>query len=70
MVLELLAPICKREKRGIHSHGFFPPEMSLPALDGGVDRLSTKASLPWSDLVCPLPMQASYSYQFLPGSIT
>ena len=39
MVLELLAPICKREKSGIHSHGFFPPKASFPALDGGVDRL-------------------------------
>ena len=36
-------------------------EVSLPALDGGVDRLSSKAFLPWSDLVCPLPMQARYS---------
>ena len=45
LVLDLLAPICKREKCGIHSHGFFPPEVSLPALDGSVDRLSTKAFL-------------------------
>ena len=36
-------------------------EASLPALDGGVDRLYTKAFLPWSDLVCPLSMQATYS---------
>ena len=60
MVLELLAPICKREKSGIRSCGFFPPELSFPALDGGVDRLSTEAFLPWLDLVCPLPMQVSY----------
>ena len=59
--LELLAPICKREKSGIHSLGFFPLEVSLPALDGDVDRLSTEAFLPWLDLVCPLPTQASYS---------
>ena len=39
----------------------FLPEASLLALDGGVDRLYTKAFLPWSDLVCPLPMQATYS---------
>ena len=45
VVLELLAPICKKEKSSIHSHGFFPPEVSLPALDGSVDRLSTKAFL-------------------------
>ena len=61
VVLELLAPICEREKSGIHARGFFPPDTSLPALDGGVDRLSSKAFLPWSDLVCPLPMQARYS---------
>ena len=39
----------------------FLPEASLPALDRGVDRLYSKAFLPWSDLVCPLPMQASHS---------
>ena len=60
LVLELLAPICKREKSSIHSCGFFPPEASLPALDGGVDRLSTEAFLPWSNLVCPLPTQVPY----------
>ena len=62
VVLELLAPICKREKSGIHSCGFFELEVSFPSLDGGVDRLSTKAFLPWSDLVCPLPTQAFYSF--------
>ena len=36
-------------------------EMSLPDLDGGVNRLYKKAFLPWSDLVCPFPMQAPYS---------
>ena len=46
VALELLAPICKRGKSGIHSHGFFPPEASLPALDGGVDRLAPKLSFP------------------------
>ena len=56
--MKLLAPICKREKSGIHSHGFFLLKVSLPALDGSVDRLSTEVFLPWSDLVCPLPMQA------------
>ena len=39
----------------------FLPEASLPALDGGVDRLYTEAFLPWSDLVCPSLMQALYS---------
>ena len=58
VVLELLAPIYNREKSSIHSRDFFPPEASFPALDGGVDRLSTKVFLPWSDLVCPLLMQA------------
>ena len=44
------------------------PEASLPALDGGVDRLYTKAFLPWSDLVCPLVTQATYSsLQVLPS---
>ena len=33
---------------------------SLPALDGDVDRLSTKAFLLWSELVCPLQTQVSY----------
>ena len=61
MFLELLAPIYKREKSGIHSLGFFPLEASLPALDGDVDSLATEAFLPWSDLVCPLLTQASYS---------
>ena len=36
VVLELLAPICNKEKNDIHSCDFFPPEASLPALDGGV----------------------------------
>ena len=57
MVLELLAPIGKREKSGIHIHGFFSLKVSLPALDGGVDRLSTEVFLPWLDLFCPLLMQ-------------
>ena len=59
--LELLAPICKREKSSIHKHGFFPLEISFPAVDGGVDRLSTEAFIPSSDLVCPLLKQVSYS---------
>ena len=58
VVLELITPICKREKSSIHSLGFFPSEVFLHALDEGVDRLSTEAFLPWSDLVCPLPMQS------------
>ena len=61
VVLELLAPICKREKSGIHSCGFFPPEASLPRLDGGVDRLSTEDFLPLLDLVCRLPTQVPCS---------
>ena len=61
MVLEMLAPLCKREKSGIHSHGSFLLEAPVPALDGSVDRISTEAFLPCSDLVCPLLMQASYS---------
>ena len=39
----------------------FLPEVFLPALDGGVDRLYTKTFLPWSDLVCPLLTQAPYT---------
>ena len=39
--LELLAPICKREKK--RPVTFFLPEASLPALDGGVDRRYTKS---------------------------
>ena len=41
VVLELLAPICKREKSGTQCRGFFLPEASLPALDGSGDRSST-----------------------------
>ena len=59
MVLELLAPICKREKKVTST--LFLPEESLPALIGGVDRLYTKAFLSWLDLLCPLPMQVTYS---------
>ena len=59
MRLELLAPICKREKKATSS--LFLLEASLPALDGGVDRLYTKAFLSWSELVCLLTMQATYS---------
>ena len=62
MVLELLAPIYKREKKRhpkpwLLSTGSVPP---TPILDGGVDRISTEAFLPWLDLVCPLPTQAPY----------
>ena len=60
--LELWVPcICKREKSGDQHLCFLPSEASLPALDGGVDRLSTQAFLPWPDLVCPLLTQAPYS---------
>ena len=45
VVLELLAPICKREKSNTHSRGFFLLEASFPALDGGLDRLCTEAFL-------------------------
>ena len=41
MRLELLAPICKREKK--RPAPFFLREASLPALDGGVDRHYTKS---------------------------
>ena len=50
VVLELRAPICKREKSGIHSHGYFTPEVSLPTVDGGIDRLSIEAFLPCQTL--------------------
>ena len=36
-------------------------EASFLALDGGVDRFYNKAFLSWSDLICPLAMQALYS---------
>ena len=39
----------------------FPQEASLPALDGGIDRLYTKVFLSWSELVDPLLTQATYS---------
>ena len=59
MRLELLAPICKREKKVTST--IFLPEASLSSLGGGVDRFYTKAFLSWSDLVCPSPTQAIYS---------
>ena len=60
MVLEQLAPICRREKSGIQGCGFFLLEVSLLALERSVVRFSTKAFLPWLDLVCPLLTQAPY----------
>ena len=52
MVLELLAPIYKRKKVAstawLLSIGVIPP-----CSRWGVDRLSTEAFLPWSNLVCP-----------------
>ena len=42
-------------------------EASLPALDGGVDRLYTEAFLPWSDLVC---LTNAGAVVVLPGSPT
>ena len=56
--LELLAPIRKKKKA---TSALFLPGASLPALDGGVNRLYTKVFLPWSDLVCPLLTQVTYS---------
>ena len=44
----MLPPV--REKR--HPQPWlFPPEASLPALDGSVDRLSNGTFLPWLDFV-------------------
>lgn len=59
MRLELSAPIYKREKKA--TSALFVPEAFLPTLDEGVDRLYTKAFLSWSDLVCPLLTQVTYS---------
>ena len=39
--LELLVPICEREKKA--ASAIFLLEASLPALDGGVDRIYTKS---------------------------
>ena len=62
LVLELLAPICKREKSVIHSCGFFPPEVSLPVLSRwGCRQTFHEVFLPWLDLLCPLTTQAPYS---------
>ena len=59
--LEFLAPICKREeKKKKATSAFFLPEAFLPAVDGVIDRLYTKAFLSWSDLVGPLPTQVTY----------
>ena len=62
VALELLAPICMGEKSGIHSRGFFPLEVSGPALHGDEDKVSTEALLLWPDLVCPLLIQVPYSF--------
>ena len=59
MRLEFLAPICKRGKKKIST--LFLLEASLPALDGGIDRLYTKAFLSCSELVCPLLTKVTYS---------
>ena len=59
--LEFLAPICKRGKKNVTSP-LFLPEGSLPALYGSIDRIYTKAFLSWSDFVCPLLTQATYSF--------
>ena len=61
VVLELLAPICKKEKKRhpqlwLLSTGGIPP-----CSRWGVNRLSTEDFLPLSDLVCCLPTQAPYS---------
>ena len=53
----MLAPICKSKKSDQHHLS----TVSLPALDGGVDRLYAIAFLSWSDLDCPLLMQELYS---------
>ena len=63
VALELPTAICKREESGIHGRGPFPLGVSLPALDEGVDRLSTKAFLPWSDFAaywCRKPPHPSH----------
>ena len=44
--MECLCPFYKREKMGKHGHCFFPLEVSLCALEVGVDRLYTKAFFP------------------------
>ena len=50
MVLELLAHIgMRKNERHPQPWIFFSQEASFPALDGGVDRLSTDAFLPWPD---------------------
>ena len=59
--LELLAPIHKKK------NALFLPEASLPALDGGVDRLSTEAFLPLSDF---LSLTATGTLLIPPGSAT
>ena len=66
MRLEFLALLYKRERerereREKATSILFLLETSLPALDGGIDRLYTKAFLSWSDLVGPLLTQATYS---------
>ena len=61
--LEFLPPICKRErKKKKATSTLLLPGAFLPALDGGIDRLYTKACLSWSVLVGPLPTQATYSF--------
>ena len=59
--MELLAPICKREKKQ-HPQPWLLSIRGIPAaLNVGVDRLSTEDFFPWLDVACPLPTQVPYS---------
>ena len=57
VVLELLTPICKREKSSIPSCGFFSIR-GIPPCSRWDYR---QTFLPWLGLVCPLLTQVSYS---------
>ena len=66
MSLELLVPICEREKKA--ASAIFLLEASLPALDGGVDRIYTKS---FSFLVrLSLPLTDAGAILISPGSTT
>ena len=64
VVLELLVPICMREKSSAQCRGFFLPEASLHALDG-VETGLPPSFLPWPKLTCLLLTQVSHYHPSL-----
>lgn len=64
VVLELLAPICKREKSSTQCHTFFPTGGIPPCSRWGWRQVFHLSFLPWLELTCLLPMQVSHYCPF------